>query len=171
MVTSGSYGTLTLYNKDDDEWTEVFSTSCRVGKNGIISSKKEGDKKTPAGYFTLGQAFGVSSDPGCTRSYLKVTKNHYWVDDSGSEYYNQLVDSSETGGVTWSSAEHLIDYKTAYKYAIAINYNTECTPGAGSAIFLHCSTGNATAGCVSVSETYMVKLLKALRSDTIIYIH
>ncbi|MCD8332918.1 MAG: L,D-transpeptidase family protein [Clostridiales bacterium] len=170
VVSSGSTGTLTLYNKDNGVWTAVLSTSCYVGYNGISSSKVEGDKKTPAGYFTLGQAFGVSANPGSTRSYLQVNANHYWVDDSNSPYYNQLVDSSVTG-IQWSSADHLIDSPTAYKYAIAINYNTACTPGAGSAIFLHCQIGKPTVGCVSVGESYMIQILQSLRGDTIIYIH
>lgn len=130
VVSSGSTGTLTLYNKDDGVWAAILSASCYVGYNGISSNKVEGDKKTPAGYFTLGQAFGVSPNPGCTRAYLQVNSNHYWADDSSSPYYNQLVDSSVTG-IQWSSADHLIDSPTAYKYAIAINYNTACTPGPG----------------------------------------
>ncbi|WP_288952187.1 hypothetical protein [uncultured Catenibacterium sp.] len=58
------------------------------------------------------------------------------MDDSNSSYYNKLVDASQAG-IQWSSAEHLVDYQEAYRYAIAINYNTSCTPGAGSGIFLH----------------------------------
>ena len=70
-----------------------------------------------------------------------------------------------------NSAEHLISYPTAYRYAIAVNYNTACTRGAGSAIFLHCSTGRATAGCISVSQNDMVRILKMLQGDTLIGIY
>ncbi len=167
---SGNTGTLTLYNKNGGSFTQALSTSCYVGRNGITSNKSEGDGKTPSGVYTLGQAFGVASDPGSTRSYLKVTSNYYWVDDSTSKYYNQLVDISKVTK-DWSSAEHLIDYTSAYKYAIAIDYNTACTPYKGSAIFLHCSTGSSTSGCVAVSESNMIKILQSLKSDTRIYIH
>ena len=170
VQVSGSSGSLTLHNKNSGNWTQVLSTDCRIGKNGATSNKKEGDGKTPIGVFTLGQTFGVAPNPGCTRSYLQVNNNHYWVDDSNSQYYNQLVDVSKTG-IQWKSAEHLMAYGTAYKYAIAINYNTSCTPGKGSAIFLHCSTGGATAGCVSIPENIMIQILKNLRNDTLIYIH
>ncbi len=170
VQASGSTGTLTLYNKDGHHFTKKLSASCYVGRNGITSSKKEGDGKTPSGVYTLGQAFGTASDPGCTRDYLKLNSNYYWVDDSSSEYYNQLVDASKTR-IAWSSAEHLIDSPGAYKYAIAIDYNTACTPGKGSAIFLHCSVGSSTSGCVAVSESNMTKILKSLSSDTRIYIH
>ncbi len=169
--TSGSRGTLTLYNKSGNRFTKQLSTTnCYVGRNGITSNKKEGDGKTPSGVYTLGQAFGVSTASGSTRSYLTVNSNYYWVDDSTSKYYNQLVNASKTG-IAWSSAEHLVDYPSAYKYAIAINYNTECIPYKGSAIFLHCSTGSSTAGCVAVSESNMLKILQSLKSDTRIYIH
>ncbi len=170
VQASGSTGTLTLYNKNGNHFDKVLSTSCYVGRNGITSNKSEGDGKTPSGVYTLGQAFGVASDPGSTRSYLKVNSNYYWVDDSTSRYYNQLVDVSKVSK-DWSSAEHLIDYTSAYKYAIAVDYNTDHTPYKGSAIFLHCSTGGSTSGCVAVSESYMVQILQSLKSDTRIYIH
>lgn len=166
----GSYATLTLHTKRNGIWTETLSCSARVGKNGITSFKREGDGKTPAGIYSFGQAFGIASNPGTSRNWLTVNSNHYWVDDSNSLYYNKLVDASQTG-IQWSSAEHLIGYPTAYKYAIAINYNTACIPDAGSAIFLHCSTGGSTAGCISVSQSNMIKILKNLQNDTLIGIY
>lgn len=166
----GSYATLTLHTKRNGIWTETLSCSARVGKNGITSSKREGDGKTPTGIYSFGQAFGVAGNPGTSRGWLQVNNNHYWVDDVNSPYYNKLVDASQTG-IQWSSAEHLIGYPTAYRYAIAVNYNTACTPGAGSAIFLHCSTGGSTAGCISVSQSNMIRILQSLQGDTLIGIY
>ena len=166
----GSYATLTLHTKRNGIWTETLNCSARVGKNGITSSKREGDGKTPTGIYGFGQAFGVAKNPGTPRGWLQVNNNHYWVDDVNSPYYNKLVDASQTG-IQWNSAEHLIGYPTAYKYAIAVNYNTACTAGVGSAIFLHCSTGGSTAGCISVSQSNMVRILQILQSDTLIGIY
>ena len=166
----GSNATLTLHQKENGVWKQILSCSAKVGGNGITSNKREGDKKTPAGIYSFGQAFGVASNPGTSRKWLQVNDNHYWVDDSNSQYYNQLVDASQTG-ITWSSAEHLVDYAVAYKYAIAINYNSSCTPGAGSAIFLHCSKGRSTAGCISVSESNMIQILQRLQGDALIGIY
>ena len=166
----GSYATLTLHTKRNGIWTETLSCSARVGKNGITSNKREGDGKTPTGIYSFGQAFGVAGNPGTSRGWLQVNNNHYWVDDVNSPYYNKLVDASQTG-IQWSSAEHLIGYPTAYRYAIAVNYNTACTPGAGSAIFLHCSTGGSTAGCISVSQVNMIRILQSLQGDTLIGIY
>lgn len=98
-----------------------------------------------------------------------MNNNHYWVSDSDSIYYNQLVDISKTSK-KWNSAEHLISYTKAYKYAIAINFNTSYEPGAGSAIFLHCNTGNATGGCIAIDEKYMIYTLKNLKNNAKIII-
>lgn len=166
----GSYATLTVHTKHNGVWTETLSCSARVGRNGITGNKREGDGKTPRGIYSFGQAFGVAGNPGTSRRWLQVNNNHYWVDDVHSAYYNKLVDASQTG-IQWSSAEHLISYPTAYRYAIALNYNTACTPGAGSAIFLHCSTGGATAGCISVSQSDMIRILKMLQVDALIGIY
>lgn len=166
----GSYATLTLHTKRNGIWTETLSCSARVGKNGITSFKREGDGKTPAGIYSFGQAFGIASNPGTSRNWLTVNSNHYWVDDSNSPYYNRLVDTSQTR-IQWNSAEHLIGYPTAYKYAIAVNYNTACTPNDGSAIFLHCSTGGSTAGCISISESNMIQILRNMQGDTLIGIY
>lgn len=166
----GSSATLTVHTKHNGVWTETLSCSARVGSRGITGSKREGDKKTPRGVYSFGQAFGIAGNPGISRSYLQVNNNHYWVDDSNSSYYNKLVDASQTG-IQWSSAEHLVDYQEAYRYAIAINYNTACTPGAGSGIFLHCSTGRATNGCISVSQGDMIRILKMLQGDALIGIY
>ncbi len=166
----GSYAILTLHTKQNGIWTEILSCNARVGKNGITSNKREGDAKTPTGIYSFGQAFGVAGNPGISRNWLTVNNNHYWIDDSNSQYYNKLVDANQTG-IQWSSAEHLASYGTAYKYAIAVNYNTACTPGAGSAIFLHCSSGGSTTGCISISESNMIKILQNLQNDALIGIY
>ena len=166
----GSYATLSMHQKVNGQWQQILSCSARVGYNGISSNSREGDGKTPAGIYSLGQAFGVASNPGSTRGWLQVNNNHYWVDDSNSVYYNQLVDASQTG-IKWNSAEHLISYPVAYRYAIAINYNTAHVPYAGSAIFLHCNSNGATAGCVSVPQNIMIQILQSLQSDTLIGIY
>ena len=51
----------------------------------------------------------------------------------------------------------------AYDYAAVISYNAARTPGLGSAIFLHASTGTATAGCVSLPLTRLREILRWLR--------
>ena len=69
------------------------------------------------------------------------------------------------------NSEHLIDYTKAYQYCLNISFNEECTPGRGSAIFLHCMGNNKyTAGCVAVSKDTMIKIMKRVDPDCVVII-
>lgn len=94
----------------------------------------------------------------------------YWVDDYKSKYYNQLVDIQKVEK-DWSSAEHLIDYIEQYEYLIEIKTNPNNIPQEGSAIFLHCTTNNPTAGCISINSQIMKKIIDNISKDTKIIIY
>jgi len=49
-----------------------------------------------------------------------------------------------------------------YDYGAVIAYNTSRTPGLGSAIFLHVSSGGSTAGCVSLPPSELLSVLRWL---------
>ncbi|MDR1020872.1 MAG: L,D-transpeptidase family protein, partial [Synergistaceae bacterium] len=152
------------FERTGGSWSERVRANGFVGRNGVSRVKKEGDGKTPAGFFSFGAAFGVADDPGSATPYAKLDDGDLWVDDPKSEHYNRWVKRGSTEQ-DWSSAEDLSKETVAYKYAIAINYNTDpVVKGNGSAIFLHCSTNSPTAGCVSVSEEDMARLLKFIDS-------
>ncbi len=60
----------------------------------------------------------------------------------------------------------LASYDPQYRYAVFIAYNADpFIPGKGSAIFLHVKNDAdwKTAGCVSVTEKNMIRLLQSLR--------
>jgi L,D-peptidoglycan transpeptidase YkuD (ErfK/YbiS/YcfS/YnhG family) len=162
--------TVTAYEKFSDGWTVRFSTPGFFGKNGVTSDKREGDGATPSGVYTFGRAFGGAWDPGSATPYTKVSDLDVWVDDPGSKFYNEWAQNNYPDA-DWSSAEQLVKFPNAYKYAIAINYNTDpVVPGKGSAIFLHCSSGNPTEGCISVPEPAMVFFLFFIQEGTKIVI-
>lgn len=169
----GAVVMLSYHTKDDaGVWTEEFMTKGRYGKNGASSEKREGDKKTPLGTYRFTMAFGVKENPGSILPYHQLTDTDYWVDDPDSRYYNQLVDS-RTVLKDWKSAEHMASTVPFYNYGLALDYNSSCEPGKGSAIFLHCMNGEAdtgTSGCVKVSEEYMEKLVKSVDAETRIVI-
>lgn len=157
---------------ENDEWILKFpkyniETKAYIGKNGITKNKKEGDGKTPLGRFELGRILGTHTKINNRNSleYQKINKNMYWIDDSKSKYYNQLVDISKVEK-DWNSAEHLIDYTIQYEYLIEIKTNPNNIPGMGSAIFLHCSNNKATEGCVAVSRDIMEKILENIDKNT-----
>lgn len=169
VAAEGNEATVSFHERDEaGYWSEVLSARGYVGKNGI-GKTKEGDRKSPTGAFGFTHAFGVQEDPGCGLDYLKVDNSYYWVDDSGSEYYNQFVTTKEVT-CDWNSAEHITEVGAAYNYVLALDYNKECSPGLGSAIFLHCETGRPTAGCVSVPEETMKSIVKKVKKDCVIII-
>ena len=153
--TGGTDATVSRHQRIDGRWVELDSTYGYVGRTGM-GKVKAGDNKTPLGTFNLTTPFGILDDPGAALPYLKVTKYHYWCSTSNSKYYNQLVDSRETGRKGRKPDEILINYKGYYNYCMFIDYNAEGVPGRGACIFLHCiGDRDWTHGCVAVPEDYM----------------
>ena len=158
-------GKLTLWEKSGNNWKSILSVPCKVGKKGISANRTQGDMTTPAGAFTMTLSFGKGNNPGTKLPYRKITPRSYWIGYIKDKDYNtwQERDSGHPDD------ERLINYKN-YKYVIAIDFNTERIPGKGSAIFLHCSGGSATAGCVAVPEATMLQLMKRVDKGSYIII-
>lgn len=165
VVSTNGYSSINakveLYQKDGS-WKKIDSFSGVVGLNGITFDKKEGDKKAPAGIFSLGIAFGKLDNPGTRLSYKKVNENDVWVDDPSSQFYNTLQQGPANG--RWNSAENLLRSDFLYDYAINIESNPSCTPGKGSAIFLHVwrGSGSGTYGCTAIPKDKLVFILQWL---------
>lgn len=169
VSANGSRADVSMYVKtSSSSWETIVSAYGFVGMEGV-GTASEYSSRTPAGIFSLSLAFGVNNNPGTSLPYTHVDSSHYWVDDPDSTYYNQFV-STNYISPDWSSAEHIVDYPGPYAYAIAIDYNTSCVKGAGSAIFLHCSNGSATYGCVSVPMQTMITILNNINPGCAIII-
>ena len=165
VESSGNTCRLRYYHYENDQWicNEALSCSGYVGRNGVTANKREGDGKTPAGLYGVGDAFYIYSAPDTGLEMFKITEDTYWVDDPDSKYYNQHVEG--TADKDWDSAEHMIGYNPAYVYGFVINYNMEQVYNLGSAIFFHISTGGGTAGCVSTAESYVLQYLALLDKE------
>lgn len=166
LVVVDSFGTqadVYLFSNSDGLWKdEDIKCGGFVGKAGVAEKNAEGDKITPKGLYSIGDAFYTHSQPSTWLNAFKITENTYWVDDPKSSMYNQKVEGEQNKD--WDSAEHMIDYND-YRYGFTINYNTNpVIAGKGSAIFMHC--GNApTAGCIAVSENDMLRYLDKLSAS------
>lgn len=156
----------------NDNMDNILECNAYIGEKGLTYNKVEGDKKTPAGTFKFGVAFGTDENININKSiqYIKLNDNFYWVDDINSKNYNKLVDISKQEK-DFESAEHLIDYKVQYKYSIEIKTNPKNIKGKGSAIFLHCTNLKPTAGCVAIKEEDLKKILSVIDSNTTIKIY
>ena len=143
-----------------------FMFKCCIGKNGTTNKKKEGDKKTPKGLFSLGNVFyrkDRNLKPITRLHSIPINNKMGWCNDIKNKKYNKLIKINNR-----IRHEKLFrkDYK--YDYIIPINYNTKNTRiGKGSAIFIHLSkTYKKTAGCVALKKKDLLILLKLINRKT-----
>ena len=156
---------ITLKNKDflilDD-----FIFKCAIGKNGIKSKRKEGDKTTPSGKFSLGKLYYRADrvKKPLTKIPTKIIdKNMGWCDDSKSKYYNKEILVNKK-----IRHEKLYRKDNIYDYFIVINYNTKKPePYKGSAIFLHLTKNYlGTMGCLALQKKDFLILAKIIDRNT-----
>jgi L,D-peptidoglycan transpeptidase YkuD (ErfK/YbiS/YcfS/YnhG family) len=155
--------TFRAYQVTGGKKTLVFGPwTARVGYHGIAAPgrKREGDGRTPSGTYGFSFFFGVDPSPGVAFPYRHAYPYDYWDDDSASPRYNEWVD---TKSVSAGRDPEPMQNVPAYDYGAVIAYNTARKPGLGSAIFLHAGTGSATAGCVSLPASELVRVLRWLR--------
>ncbi len=158
--------TILVKNKETLKIDE-FQFKCCVGKKGFTYKKKEGDKKTPIGTFSLGRLYYRKDrvkKPITKLKCIAIKKNMGWCNDTNlKNKYNRLIVVDKK-----ISHEKLFrnDYK--YNYIITINYNTnKIKLGKGSAIFLHLTKNyKPTAGCVALNINDFLILLKLIKPKT-----
>lgn len=126
-------------------------------------TKREGDKRAPAGIFPLSSSFGYSREnlPDARMPYLFLSETVECVDDPHSPRYNQLVDRSKIKK-DWNSSEQMRREDDAYRWGVFVAYNTNpTTSGAGSCIFLHIWGGpdQGTVGCTAMARENIQALL------------
>jgi L,D-peptidoglycan transpeptidase YkuD (ErfK/YbiS/YcfS/YnhG family) len=166
-VTTASYHTtyarFTAYRRSGGSWVRVFGPwQARIGYNGLAppGKKREGDGRTPSGSYGFSFFFGVKPNPGVSFKYRHAYSYDVWDDDPASPRYNEWVDTRRHDAGASPEPMHQVP---AYNYSAVMTYNAGRVPGLGSAIFLHVGTGSATAGCVSLPERELLKVLRWLR--------
>ncbi|MGK0186220.1 MAG: hypothetical protein ACI9R3_002003 [Verrucomicrobiales bacterium] len=134
--------------------------------------KKEGDRRTPAGCFQLGRVFGYAPGmpAGSRYPYKQVTKWDAWIDDVQHPLYNQhfYLANPERGIPPWFEKERMRLGDFAYAWKLEVRHNSDPpAAGAGSAIFFHIRRGEnrATAGCTTMTEPNLLKILQWLHAD------
>ncbi len=133
--------------------------------------KKEGDKKTPAGFFYLSAIFGYASASrmgDLKMPYRRATHTLVCVDDVNSAYYNRIVDLSTIAKKDWKSHENMKRNDDLYRLGVVVDYNIFPTiKGNGSCIFLHNwrSSHKPTIGCTAMAPKVMKKLVSWLELE------
>lgn len=126
--------------------------------------KREGDGRSPAGLFPLGDAFGFAAADSMRwlrQPYLPLTATSECVDDTMSVHYNTVVDRNAVSPVDWSSAEQMRAIEV-YRLGVIVDYNAAPPLRArGSCIFLHIwsGPGSTTSGCTALDEEELAGLM------------
>jgi len=164
VESSGTEASINFYTFDNEEWCENEALSCSgfVGYSGVSNEKREGDGSTPAGLFSVGDAFFINEEPKTGLDTFEITEDTYWVDDPDSIFYNMRIEG--TVNQDWNSAEHMIDYSDVYEYGFVINYNIDGEYNAGSAIFFHICN-HPTFGCVGTDREFVLGYLSELNAE------
>jgi L,D-peptidoglycan transpeptidase YkuD (ErfK/YbiS/YcfS/YnhG family) len=161
--TGSTSGTLTWWDLRDGRWVAAGTAPARFGANGLAEggSRTQGTNTTPTGLYGLPFAFGTKAAPNGTRvAYRTVTDGSWWCQDNDSASYNRWVEPLPRD-CRASESEHLVSYPTQYAYALVIGFNYDRpVRGRGAGIFLHVNGKAATAGCVSVPEDAMRRILQ-----------
>lgn len=174
--------TLRLYQKTDGVWKAVGTPwPGRLGKNGLVwgkgihpqsaavTTKKEGDNRSPAGVFAIGDAWGYAHSihklPAL--SYHTITPRDLWVEDPASPNYNQHLLLSHDPATPWEKKQQMkqSDPAHALKLFIAHNAPPHAIAAAGSSIFFHIwrsGGARATAGCTAMEQARLEWLISQI---------
>ena len=142
-----------------------------LGRGGIRADKREGDGGTPRGIFRPRRLWWRADRHLRPRTFLPVRAigpEDAWCEDPTSRHYNQPVRlARDAGGDRLRRDDHL------YDFIVEIDHNSSPRiAGRGSAVFLHLARKDfsPTAGCVSMTKSAMLRLLRRLGPRTRIMI-
>ncbi|HEY0334151.1 MAG TPA: L,D-transpeptidase family protein [Stenotrophomonas sp.] len=133
--------------------------------------KREGDGRSPAGVYALGEAFGYAAAIDSAMPYRQMQADSWCMDMPDSPLYNRIVDASQVGdqAVKGSSEPMRLDLHhdgdPRYREGLVIAHNAQAIPGRGSCIFAHLwrAPGEATAGCTAMAPASMAALMAWLQ--------
>ena len=132
-------------------WAPTFREFARAGE----PIKAEGDKRAPAGFFTIGQSFGFATSklPG----YLRVAEGTTCVTDLSSPAYNTVTSRAKIG---WKVHGENMWRVSEYARGLLVNYPTDAKARAGSCIFIYLRlpSTTGTSGCVALPEPQLISL-------------
>ena len=135
-----------------DEWKVVKPMiSVSIGKSGLIEARKkrEGDGKTPIGFYPIERAYGFEEFPNFRINYTKLKEDDLWIDDPKSKFYNQQTSLKKSK----LKKHRLSESRNIYQLFLVIEHNTKRPiPYHGSMLFLHPweATNGPTSGCIGL---------------------
>lgn len=146
--------------------------SCRIGRNGSTSQKREGDGASPRGMLRALRGWWRADRRQRPRTGIALSPSRAhlgWCDAPGHGQYNRLVRLP-------FSASHETLHRSDRQYDVVLELDWNTRPriqGRGSAIFLHVTarSGTGTAGCIALSPETINRLLAILGPHTRFVVH
>ncbi len=178
-------GTLRTYQREHgDAWHEVGTAQpVVIGHGGAAwgiglsppqhdgPQKREGDGRSPAGVFRIGEAFGYAAHADTAMPYRALTATDWCMDVSGTPLYNRIADTAKVGAAALAgSSEPMrrdlhVHGDQAYRLGFVIEHNPDGVAHGGSCIFAHlwASPTTGTTGCTAMTPAVMQRLLAWLK--------
>jgi L,D-peptidoglycan transpeptidase YkuD (ErfK/YbiS/YcfS/YnhG family) len=137
---------------------------------GGIPSKREKDRRAPAGLFRIGTLYGdaASAPAGVRWPWHQVTARDCWIDDPTHPAYNRHIEVDPAQPPPWYAKQKMRLGDFAYEFLLEVRHNADPPlPGHGSAIFFHIRRGpdKPSAGCTTMARADLLKLLARLRPE------
>ncbi len=134
-----------------------------ISEEKTFPNKREGDGKSPAGFFGLGPLFGDADHQkhAINMPFLLITEDLECIDDPSSAYYNQFIHTDAFPHKDWVSSEKMAQIGPLYALGIVVQHNRNPTlSNLGSAIFLHIwrQKGEGSAGCTIMEKDQMIQI-------------
>src|SRR2546422_10704501 len=177
-------GEVRLFERSRSGWSPVAGPfPVLFGKNGVAWGsglagqnesglrKKERDGRAPAGIFEIGKIYTYDAQlpSGADYPFHQVSPADAWVDDVSSPDYNRFVTiDNPSDPPAWFGKQKMRHNDFAYRWLVEIRHNSDPpVPGHGSAIFFHIRRGlnRPTAGCTTMAEADLVRMIKWLRAS------
>ncbi len=129
------------------------------------SIKVDGDRRVPAGFFTIGRSFGFAAS--ARPDYLHIVPGTVCVDDPRSPAYNTITTRAKVG---WKVHGENMWRIPEYKLGLLVDYPTDAHARAGSCIFIHRWVKGATGthGCVALPEPQLESLQDFAQSGAVL---
>jgi L,D-peptidoglycan transpeptidase YkuD (ErfK/YbiS/YcfS/YnhG family) len=148
-----------------------WSVPVALGRGGILANKWEGDGGTPRGIYRPRRLWWRADRHIRPQTFLPVRAirpEDAWCEDPRDRHYNQPIRLvRDQPGDRLTRDDHL------YDFIVEIDHNSAPRIARrGSAVFLHLARPNfsPTAGCVSMTKSSMLRLLRRMGPQTKIMI-
>ena len=166
----GSSAKMDVWQLDTTGWQPVgVGIPAHVGSAGLTPQAKDGYPATPLGIFSLPYVFGTAPSPGGGLQYVQVGPDDWWDGDEKSPTFNTHQHCRKAQCPFDTSASENLDIPE-YVHSVVMGVNDARTPGNGAGFFMHASDGGATAGCVSLDDAMLVKIIQWLRPGALVAI-